>query len=158
MAVAQREAVGAGEMLRTDHQKVKELFRKYAELGDRAHKSKLEIAEKVFKELEVHSRLEEEIFYPAAREVAEEQVGEVVAEGYEEHHVVDILIQELRGLNVEDEAFDAKFKVLMENVEHHIQEEEEEMLPAAERKLRDRLEALGEEMRTRKEELLAGMI
>jgi hemerythrin superfamily protein len=147
--------MNAVQMLKDDHKQVKALFREYEQAGDRAHKTKQRIAEKVFKDLEVHTALEEEIFYPAVRSRADAEGQELVAEGIEEHHVVDVLIAELKALNPEDEQFDAKFTVLMENVEHHIEEEEGEMLPDAQRRLRDDLERLGTEMAQRKEQLLA---
>lgn len=146
------------KLLKDDHQKVKKLFREYEELGDRAHKSKQRIAEQVFLELEVHSQLEEEIFYPAVQATADKEGKELVAEGIEEHHVVDVLINELRALSPEDEQFDAKFKVLTENVEHHIEEEEGEMLPDAEKTLGKETERLAERMIQRKQELLGTMM
>ena len=142
------------KLLKDDHKKVKELFREYEAAGDRAHQTKKRIAEQVFLELEVHSAIEEEIFYPAVRETAGKEGKELVAEGFEEHHVVDVLIEELKGLNPEDEAYDAKFKVLTENVEHHIEEEESEMLPDAAKKLGDDVDRLAEQMARRKEELM----
>ena len=145
----------AVKMLKNDHKQVKTLFREYEQAGDRAHKTKQRIAKKVFKELEVHTALEEEIFYPAVRSKAEADGKELVAEGIEEHHVVDLLIQELTRLNPEDEQYDAKFTVLIENVEHHIEEEESEMLPSAEKTLQADLESLGREMMQRREQLLA---
>ena len=146
------------KLLKDDHQKVKKLFREYEELGDRAHKSKQRIAEQVFLELEVHSQLEEEIFYPAVQATADKEGKELVAEGIEEHHVVDVLINELKALSPEDEQFDAKFKVLTENVEHHIEEEEGEMLPDAEKTLGKETERLAERMIQRKRELLGTMM
>lgn len=158
MAAHTRETTtNAVEMLKSDHKKVKKLFREYAELGDNAHKSKERLAEEIFQELEVHSKLEEEIFYPAAEAAADKEVGEVVAEGLEEHHVVDILMAEIRALSPEDEAFDAKMKVLCENVEHHIEEEETELLPEAQQALGDEVERLGMEMKQRKQQLLTAM-
>lgn len=154
MATATKSQTKNGaELLRQDHRKVKELFRQYSELGENAHKSKQRLAEQIFQELEVHSRLEEDVFYPAAREADEEEVGEVVAEGYEEHHVADVLIAEIRQLDPSDERFDAKMQVLCENIEHHIQEEEEELLPQAERALRDQMDEITERMVTLKREL-----
>ena len=142
------------ELLKDDHRKVKKLFREFEAAGDRAYQTKRRIAEQVFAELEVHSRLEEEIFYPAVAATANKDGKELVAEGIEEHHVVDVLINELKALEPEDEQFDAKFKVLTENVEHHIEEEEGEMLPDAEKKLGREVEQLGERMQQRREELL----
>ena len=142
------------ELLKDDHRKVKKRFREFEAAGDRAYQTKRRIAEQVFAELEVHSRLEEEIFYPAVAATANKDGKELVAEGIEEHHVVDVLINELKALEPEDEQFDAKFKVLTENVEHHIEEEEGEMLPDAEKKLGREVEQLGERMQQRREELL----
>jgi hemerythrin-like domain-containing protein len=145
------------KLLKDDHKKVKDLFREYEAAGDRAYQTKKRIAEQVFMELEVHSAIEEEIFYPAVREKAGKEGKELVAEGYEEHHVVETLMQELKALDPEDEAYDAKFKVLTENVEHHIEEEEQEMMPEAEDALGERVTELGEQMLRRKEALMAQM-
>src|SRR5688500_13329199 len=118
-------------MLKADHDKVKELFGRFSELGDSAYKTKERIAEQVFHELETHSQLEEQVFYPAVRGTGDPEGEDLVLESTEEHHVVDVLIAELKALTPEDETFDAKFKVLCENVEHHIEEEEGEMFPIA---------------------------
>src|SRR3954466_1469198 len=104
------------KMLEADHKKVKGLFREFESAGDRATKKKQTIAEQVFMELEVHSKLEEEIFYPAVKAKADQEGKELVVEGIEEHHVVDVLIEELKGLDPQDEHYDAKFTVLTENV------------------------------------------
>ena len=142
-------------MLKSDHKKVKGLFRDFEAAGDRAYKKKQQIAEQVFMELEVHTKLEEEIFYPAVQAKADKEGKELVREANEEHHVVDVLIGELKALDAQDEQYDAKFKVLTENVEHHIEEEEGEMLPDAEKTLGPDLERLGRAMEQRKQELLA---
>jgi len=142
-------------LLKDDHKKVKELFKQYEAAGDKAHQKKQRIAEQVFQELEVHTKLEEDIFYPAVQAKGTKDQKELVAEGIEEHHVVDVLIGELRALSPEHEQYDAKFKVLMENVEHHIEEEEGEMLPDAEKKLGKETEALGEQMMQLKQQLTA---
>ena len=145
------------KLLKDDHKNVKKLFREFEQSGDRAYQTKQRIAEQAFTELEVHSAIEEEIFYPAVRERADRDGKEIVAEGIEEHHVVKTLIEEIRQLEPQDERFDAKFKVLTENVEHHIEEEETEMLPDAKETLGDDIERLGDAMLQRKEELLAQM-
>jgi hemerythrin-like domain-containing protein len=82
---------------------------------------------------------------------------DLVAEAMEEHHVVTTLMEELKGLDPKDERYDAKFKVLMDNVEHHIEEEEGEMFPEAEEVLGDRLERLGTQMQERKQQLTAAL-
>lgn len=108
----------------------------------------------MFQLLEAHIRIEQEIFYPALEEV-DKALHEMVAEGIQEHHVGDVLMQEMRRLPPDSEEYDAKFKVLQESVEHHIEEEEQEMFPLAKEKLGDRMAALGERMAARKQELLA---
>lgn len=147
--------MNAIDLLKADHKKVKGLFREYEAAGDRAHQKKRSIAEQVFQELEVHTRLEEEIFYPAVRQQGDKEDKELVAESLEEHHVVDVLIEELKALDPENERYDAKFKVLTESVEHHIEEEEGEMLPDAKEQLGDSIEQLGARMEQRKRQLMA---
>jgi iron-sulfur cluster repair protein YtfE (RIC family) len=142
------------KMLKNDHHKVKDLIREYADAGDDAFRAKQQIADQIFAELEVHTTLEEEIFYPAVKAKTDDEGKGHVAEGMEEHHVVKILIAELKTLTPEDEAFAAKFKVLSENVEHHIKEEEDELLPDAKKKLgHDGIEVLGDQMDARRQEL-----
>ena len=142
------------KMIKDDHHRMKELLRAYADAGNDAFKVKQEIANQVFAELEVHQALEEEIFYPAVRAKADDAGKSHVAEGVEEHHVVSILIGELKVLTPEDEVFAAKFKVLSEHVEHHMKEEEDDLLPDAKKKLgHDGIEVLGEQMDSRRKEL-----
>jgi hemerythrin-like domain-containing protein len=99
--------------------------------------------------LKVHTALEEEVFYPAAREEIDEE--EKIDEALEEHHVAKLLIAELSKMKPSDERFDAKFKVLAESVKHHIEEEESEMLPEVEGELDT--DRLGEKMAQRKQAL-----
>jgi hemerythrin superfamily protein len=145
------------DMLKADHKKVKELFRQYEAAGDRAYQKKKSIAEEVFTEITVHSTLEEELFYPAVKAETDKQGQALVAESIEEHHVVATLIEELKALDPKDERYDAKFTVLMENVEHHIEEEEDELFPAAEDVLHDAIEDLGVQMKERKDQLMASL-
>src|SRR3954454_19027813 len=105
----------AVKLLKDDHKKVKSLFREYEKAGERAHQKKQRIAEQAFTELEIHSKLEEEIFYPAVQAKGNKELKEVVNEGLEEHHVVDVLIEELKAMDPSDERYDAKFTVLVEN-------------------------------------------
>lgn len=142
------------DILKDDHDTIKNLFAQYEETQSEAYETKHWIAQHVFRELDLHSQLEEQIFYPAVRSAASEEGHDLVLEGLEEHHVIDLLIEELRDSHPTDESYEAKFKVLRENVEHHIQEEEGEMFPIAKKELRDRLEQLGDEMWRRKEILL----
>jgi hemerythrin superfamily protein len=143
------------DLLKADHMHVKDLFRQYEAAGHRAHQRKQGIAEEVFAELEVHTTLEEELFYPAMKRKTDQDGKDLLAEAMEEHHVVTTLMDELKGLDPKDERYNAKFKVLIDNVAHHI-EEEGEMFPEAEEVLGDRLERLGIQMQERKQHLTAG--
>jgi hemerythrin superfamily protein len=145
------------ERLQSDHHKVKELFRQYEAAGDRAYQKKKAIAEEVFTELEIHTTLEEELFYPAMKRKTDQDGKDLVAEAMEEHHVVTTLMEELQGLDPKDERYDAKFTVLRENVAHHTEAEEGEMFPEAEEVLGDRLERLSQQMQERKQQLMASM-
>ena len=138
------------EMLREDHEKVKDLFEEFekAEEDD----DKLRIVRTALTELKIHAALEEEIFYPAVRELIEDD--DQMDEALEEHHVAKLIMAELQGMEPGDEHFDAKFKVLAESVKHHIEEEESEILPKAEEMELDQ-EQLGQEMTERKTQLQA---
>jgi len=114
--------------LREDHRKVKGLFEEFEQAEDA--KAKQRIVETALTELEVHSKLEEELIYPTIR--GEIDDDDLMDEALEEHHVVHGLIGELRKMKPRDERYDAKFTVLAENVRHHIKEEESDMLPKAE--------------------------
>jgi hemerythrin superfamily protein len=144
-------------LIKADHRKVEQLFREYEEAGDRAYKTKQQLVEQITRELEVHTTIEEETYYPAVEAKARRDGKELIGEAIEEHHVVKILLGELAALSPEDDAYDAKVTVLMENVRHHVEEEELEMLPQSEEILgRDELTRLGEEMTARKQQLGAG--
>lgn len=145
-------------LLKEDHKKVKELFKEFEAAGDRAYRKKQDIAEQICNELEVHATVEEEIFYPAVRKNSDDEAVELVLESYEEHLIVKRLIQEIRGLEAQDERFDAKMKVLMENVEHHVKEEENELFPQAKSDLGDQAEELAEQMQERKDELQGALV
>lgn len=146
----------AFELIEKDHRRFRQLFTEYEEAGDRAYKTKLQIAETLFAELNAHEAMEEEIFYPAVREGASREGVELVLEGYEEHHVADLIVGELQAMEPEDENYDAKFKVLQENIEHHMEEEEEEMFREARKAIdSDERRELGEQMQERRDELLA---
>ena len=143
------------ELLKNDHDEVKELFKQYEKAGDNALSKKLALFEQIRDALTVHMDIEETIFYPAVKAVRDEKVKDEVREADEEHHVVKLLLAELGKMNLSDEQFDAKLTVLRENVEHHIEEEEDELLPDAKKKLSpELLDQLGDEMEERKEALL----
>ena len=135
----------ATDLLKKQHKSVKTLFRKVDQTEDGRQRRRL--MDRIAHELKIHTKIEEEIFYPAVREVGTSKAGEMVDEAYEEHHVVDLVLAELPQVDPEDERFAAKMTVLSELVEHHADEEEDEMFPMCEKKLgRDRLQELGERM------------
>jgi general stress protein YciG len=143
----------ATDLLRADHERVKSLFHDYETADDEDFDEKKAIADKVFMELNIHAKIEEEIFYPAVREQAQDQGRELVDEGMEEHDAVKGLIEELRGMSVDEEEYENKFQDLIDNVLHHVEEEESEMLPLAEEKMSDRLQHLATELVERKRQL-----
>ena len=136
-------------MLKEDHDKVKGLLAQLESTTERGVKTRQELFATIKGELTVHEIIEEEIFYPELK--AHPKATDIVLEGYEEHHVVDLLMGELEALDVSDETWGAKAIVMKENVEHHIDEEEGEMFSKA-RQVFDRAELidLGERMATRK--------
>jgi hypothetical protein len=140
-------------MLRRDHDKVKQLFQQFEQTENTSERRA--IVESALVELEVHTRLEEEIFYPAIRKAGRDsETAEMMNEAEEEHHVVDVLAREIMNLKPDDPEYSAKFTVLSENVKHHIEEEESEMLPQAEELGPERLEELGIQMEQRKQALM----
>jgi iron-sulfur cluster repair protein YtfE (RIC family) len=141
-------------MLKGDHAKVKELFVKYKEVKQEPDEKRA-IAEEVIIELEAHASIEEEIFYPAVRRAAGAKGQELVAEAFEEHQVMKRLMDELDTLEPQAEEFDAKFKALSENVEHHTNEEEDEMFPIARETLGANADRVGREIKQRKQDLEA---
>jgi hypothetical protein len=140
------DAIG---LLKADHDKVKGLLNELETTTERGVKTRAELFATIKGELTLHETVEEEIFYPELK--AHPKAKDIVLEGYEEHHVVDLLMGELEALDVSDEAWGAKAIVMKENVEHHIEEEEGEMFRQA-RQVFDRqeLEDLGARMLERK--------
>jgi hemerythrin-like domain-containing protein len=144
--------VDAITLLRDDHDKAKKMLKELEETTERAVKTREQLFTKLKTELTVHEAIEEEIFYPALKQHAEAK--DIVLEAYEEHNVVDMVMGELEQTPFEDETWIAKFTVMKENLEHHIEEEEGEMFEQA-RDLFDKetLDQLGERMQARKAEL-----
>ena len=143
------------DILKQDHRKVKALFSEFASTKGRPAEQRRKTAESIVRELMVHETLEEQVFYPAFKEAADKEGKELVAESKEEHHVVDLLLDELQDVDLGAEDFEAKMKVLQENVEHHIDEEEKEMFPDAKKMLgEERLAEMGGVMAELKESLL----
>jgi hypothetical protein len=132
-------------LLKNDHDKVKKLLADGEETTERAEVGRTELFATLKEEMLIHERIEEEIFYPALKE--HPKAKEIVLEGFEEHHVVDEIMGELELTPVTDEQWGAKFKVMKENIEHHIEEEEGEMFKQARQIFStDELESLGARM------------
>jgi len=149
---AKSQSQDAIALLSADHRKVEAMFEQYEELkesGDSEEKAAL--AAQICLELTVHAKVEEEIFYPAAREALEEQ--NLLDEAEVEHATAKDLIEQIQSMDPTDELYDAKVKVLGEYVSHHVQEEEEEIFPRCQSSEMD-LEGLAEELHARREELL----
>ena len=149
------ESLSATRLLRADHDRVRELFRKYPEEGEGEAARKREIVGELVRELTVHTRIEEEIFYPAVLDRREKKPEKIVRESFEEHKIVETLLEEISGTGPADKQFDAKVTVLKEIVEHHAKEEEDELFPEAERLFSSaELDEMGAQMEDRKEEIL----
>jgi len=137
----------AFNLLKADHRKVAQLFE---ELESANGKAKLQVFEQIKTELELHTHIEEKIFYPALEKPRD--THDLTLEAYEEHDVVKKLLQQLSKARTANDEWEAQAKVLRENVEHHVEEEENELFPKAESALgEERIEALGEEMAAEKE-------
>src|SRR4051812_45398875 len=115
-------------LLKHDHKSVEQLFKRFEKAGSKAYKTKREIADKIIEELSVHAVIEEQLFYPVTQATVPE-VNDIALESLEEHHIVKWVLSEIADLDPEDERFDAKVTVLIENVRHHVEEEESEYFP-----------------------------
>jgi len=138
-------------LLTADHNRVRGLFARFQEAEEAEDTGQLTtLAETILTELEVHATIEEEIFYPEVS-AADDEIRDTVTEGVEEHHVVKVLAQEIQQLEPGDETWVAKCKVLIENVEHHAEEEETELFPQVRKALAgDALVDLAVRMEARK--------
>jgi hemerythrin-like domain-containing protein len=138
----------AFNLLKTDHRKVEELFSQLESAS--GGQAKMRVFQQIKTELELHTHIEETIFYPALEEP--KQTHDLTLEAYEEHDVVKKLLQELSRAKNPNEEWEAKAKVLQENVEHHVEEEEGELFPKASSALSaEEIETLGEEMEAEKQ-------
>jgi hemerythrin-like domain-containing protein len=137
-------------LLKADHQRVRDLFAQYEAAEHGA--TKQTVAAAVFRELEMHAQLEETIFYPTVNEGTDEG-PELVKASVQDHETMHQLIQELQGMAHDTDEFDAKFQELMDNVEHHVEEEEAAMFPLAEEELAEDLDEIMAEMQEMKADL-----
>jgi hemerythrin-like domain-containing protein len=142
--------VDALKLLKEDHEKVRKLLSDIESTTERAVKTRTNELARLKQELTIHEAIEEEIFYPALKEHG--KTREIALEAYEEHGVVDMIMSEIEQTPVEDETWMAKFTVMKENLEHHIEEEEGEMFKQARQVFdKETLEDLGERMQARKQ-------
>jgi hemerythrin superfamily protein len=153
MATKQNQAQDAIALLTSQHREVAAMFEQFEALGDRAKTSKKKVTDQICTALTLHAQIEEEIFYPAVRE-ASKDVEDMVDEAVVEHAAAKDLIAQLEAMDPDEELYDAKVKVLGEQIEHHVGEEEKEMFPKV-RKLSLDLVELGQEMAERHSELAA---
>lgn len=148
MAESKQDAIA---LLKSDHDEVEGLFKQYEKASGTGRKQ--ELARQICRELTVHAQIEEEIFYPACKGKVDE---DLLKEGYVEHDAAKILIAEIEAGEPSDEFYDAKMKVLCEEIDHHVEEEERRMdgLFAQARKAGLDMDSLGEQLAARKVELM----
>ena len=133
-------------LLKQDHKEIRKLFRDFQAAGENATQKKADLVARIIELLTIHTYIENEVMYPEVRRLLPD-VEDDVLESYEEHHVADVLVMELYGMKADAERFVAKTTVLIENVTHHIEEEEEEWFPKVRAGLgRKQLAELGEKM------------
>jgi hemerythrin superfamily protein len=133
-------------LLKEDHKEIRKLFREFQDAGENATKTKGKVVERILEALTVHTYIENECMYPEVRKLMPE-VEDDILESYEEHHVADILCMELAMMSPDAEHFDAKTTVLIENVTHHMDEEEQDWFPKVRAGLgRKQLQEMGARM------------
>jgi hemerythrin-like domain-containing protein len=145
------------DILKEDHDRVKDLLSELEETSNRATTQRTDLLAKIAEELEVHMKIEEQVFYPAFKAAAEKsEEREMFFEAKEEHRVLDFELPRVQKTDPSTDDFAAHAKVLKELVEHHVKEEEKEMFPKAKKLMSsDELEALGEKMEAKREKMLA---
>jgi hemerythrin superfamily protein len=149
MATTKRaEGRDAIALLKQDHQKMRSLLSDLEKTTDRAAGKRQKLLAEIEQELTVHTKIEEQIFYPAFRDAArKDDDSKLYYEAVEEHHVVDLVLPEIKQTSVDADEFAAKAKVLKDLVEHHAEEEETEMFPRAKTLFgREELTRLGREL------------
>jgi hemerythrin-like domain-containing protein len=142
-------------LLENDHRRLEDLLKQGEQTTETAVKTRRELLQTITAELGVHELIEEKLLYPALEKYPEAR--DIVLEGFEEHHVADLILEELHEAGVSEEQWGAKFKVFKENIDHHIEEEEGPMFRTARGVMsRDELEALGAQMAKMKREAEKG--
>lgn len=148
-------SVNAIDMLREDHDKVRELLSELSNTTNRAAKKRSDLLQKIKKEVLIHTQIEEEVFYPAFRDSQAEESKKLFYEAKEEHRAVDeLVLPDIESTETATDEFAGRVKVLKDMIEHHAEEEEKEIFPKAKKALsKEELEQLGERMAERKQEL-----
>jgi len=140
------------DLLERDHRQIEQLLSQGVETTARSVTQRTNLLKSIARELTIHEEIEEKVLYPALK--SHPEAKEIVLEGYQEHHVADVVLEELQHLPPSDERWGAKLKVLKENIEHHIEEEEGEMFSTARSVMsRDELEEIGRRMQALKEKV-----
>lgn len=149
--------MNALELLKEDHDKVRDLLTQLVNTTERAEKKRPELLAKIEKEVRVHTQIEEEIFYPAFKKASGKQNDRMYYEAHEEHRAVeDLVMPDLKNTDPSGTEFSGRAKVLKELLDHHADEEEEEMFEQARKTMSEsELNELGEQMAARKKELMA---
>ena len=138
-------------LLKNDHKEIRKLFTQFEKAGENAHAAKGKLVDRMIELLTQHTYIENEVMYPRVRALLPELEDDVL-ESYEEHHVADVLVVELAAMKPTDERFTAKTTVLIENVTHHIEEEEQDWFPKVREGLtRTQLREIGAELAAAKE-------
>ena len=146
-----QQSTDAIVLLKADHKEIRKTFADFEKSGDDAEKTKQRLVDKMIELLTVHTYIENEVMYPRVRALLPDLEDDVL-ESYEEHHVADVLVMELDAMDPSHERFEAKATVLIENVTHHIEEEEQEWFPKVREGLsRTQLRELGDELAAAKE-------
>lgn len=146
------------DLLKEDHARVKKLFKAFEKAKEGDHEAIEDIITTACTELKVHSKIEEEIFYPAVRAQANHELEELLNEAKVEHGSVDALVEKLMTVKMDDDMYKANFTVVVEYVKHHVQEEEKQMFPKV-RKLKGLdLADLAMQLRARQEKLMGELI
>ena len=150
-SAASSHALNAIELLKADHDEVLKLFSKFEKMDKEDNESKRDLVENACTQLTIHAEIEEELFYPAMRDVLDDM--SLLDEAQVEHDMARQLIDELESMEPDEDLYDAKFTVLGEYVKHHIEEEQKEMFPKAKKAQID-LDTLGADLHDRKQELM----
>ncbi|HEX5463476.1 MAG TPA: hemerythrin domain-containing protein [Burkholderiales bacterium] len=151
MSQAKSKSTDAIDLLTADHDKVKKLFKNFSKLKDGSSDEKSELVSQICTELTIHDQIEEEVFYPAARDAIKKK--DLIDEALVEHASAKTLIEELQDMEPDEQMYDAKVTVLGEYINHHVKEEEEQIFPEV-KKAKVDTAALGERLSELKSELM----